>query len=142
MPLDIQLLRSSFASVIQREQAITPRFYEILFERYPQAQALFGRNSAQAQQQMLQDALVAVVAHVDDGPWMQSTLHALGAKHVGYGVTAPMFDWVGEALLATLAEVLSDQWTDEVAATWTQAYGAIVGLMLAGMASVQQNAAE
>lgn len=137
MPLDTQLLRSSFQTVIEREQAITPRFYQILFARYPQVRPLFGRNSEQAQQKMLQDALVAVIEHLDDATWLQSTLHALGAKHVDYGVTEMMFDWVGEALLATLAEILDDAWNAELAGAWQEAYAAVAGLMLSGMASAR-----
>ncbi len=29
----------------------------------------------------------------------------MGAKHLDYGVTNEMYDWVGECLVATLAEV-------------------------------------
>jgi hemoglobin-like flavoprotein len=135
MTLQIELLRTSFETVAARQPAITPRFYEILFARYPQSQALFGRNSTQAQQEMLQQSLVAVIEHLDDAPWLSSTLRALGAKHVDYGVTPDMFDWVGDALLATLAEILDEQWSDDVALAWQQAYGAIAGLMCEGMAA-------
>ena len=60
----------------------------------------------------------------------------LGVKHVDYGVNDVMFDWVGESLLATLAEILADEWTPKLAAAWQDAYAAVAGLMLAGMASV------
>jgi hemoglobin-like flavoprotein len=45
-----------------------------------------------------------------------------------------MYDWVGECLLATLAELAGEAWTPAVAAAWTDAYGAISGLMKAGAA--------
>ena len=112
---------------------MTVRFYEILFIRYPAARPLFGGNTTRAQQEMLQGALVAVLDNLDNGPWLASTLSAMGAKHVGYRVTREMFDWVGDSLLATLAEILGDEWNAEVAAAWTEAYGAIRDLMLVGM---------
>jgi nitric oxide dioxygenase len=40
-----------------------------------------------------------------------------------------MYGWVGASLLATLAEVAGDEWTPELATAWTDAYGAIAGLM-------------
>ncbi|HVH47158.1 MAG TPA: globin domain-containing protein [Labilithrix sp.] len=132
-PLNAELLRSTFQLVTEREPAITGRFYEILFERYPQVRPLFGGNSARAQQEMLQGALVAVIEHLEDTNWLASTLAALGRKHVAYGVTREMFDWVGEALLATLAEVAKDAWNHEVAQAWQDAYEAIRDLMLVGM---------
>lgn len=132
MALQAEVLRSSLALVASREPLITRRFYEILFSRYPQAKPLFGRNAAEQQQKMLQDAIVAVVDHVEDAAWLTQTLHGLGRKHVDYGVTPEMYAWVGECLIATLAEIAGDAWTSDVATAWTDAYGAISSLMLAG----------
>jgi hemoglobin-like flavoprotein len=134
MALNVPLLRSSFELVVDRQPQLTHRFYEILFERYPQAKPLFGRNSAAQQEKMLTDALVAVMDHLEDAPWLSNTLKALGAKHVGYGVTNEMYDWVGASLLATLAEAGGPYWNSELAKAWTEAYGAIAGLMQAGAA--------
>jgi len=47
-----------------------------------------------------------------------------------------MYGWVGECLLATLAEVAGSDWTDELHASWAAAYGAIAGLMIAGARTV------
>ena len=141
MSLDVQLLRSSLDLVVERQPAITPRFYEILFERYPAVRPLFGRNAAKAQAQMLQEAIVAVVDHLEDATWLEQTLGAMGRKHVDYGVTEEMYDWVGASLLATLAEIAGEAWTREVEAAWTAAYGAIAGLMLKGARAAVAEAA-
>ena len=103
---------------------LTVRFYEILFERYPAVAPMFRRDRV-AQANMLASALTAVLDHLEDAPWLISALGALGAKHVEYGVTNAMYDQVGDALLATLAEVAGEAWTSEVAMQWTLAYGAI-----------------
>lgn len=134
MALDIGLLRQSFDLALERNPNITARFYEILFEQYPASRSLFGRNSRKKQEEMLAQALVAVVEHLEDAPWLQNTLGALGAKHVGYGVTPEMYDWVGDALLATLAETIGEDWTAAHLDNWSQAYGVIVSLMRAGEA--------
>lgn len=133
MNLDPTLLRSSFDLVIDRRPDLTIRFYEILFERSPQLAPMF-RNDRQAQAKMLAGAIAAVLDHLDDATWLTSTLGAMGARHTGYGVTPAMYDQVGDALLATLAEVAAEAWTPEVAAQWTLAYGAIAGMMQAGAA--------
>jgi hemoglobin-like flavoprotein len=132
MSLDVTTLRSSFELVVEREPELTARFYERLFRDYPQARPLFSRNDPRRQQEMLRDALVAVLQRIEDGVWLESTLKTLGAKHVGYGVTDEMYDWVGASLLGTLADIAGDAWTPTLEAAWTDAFGAIAGLMKAG----------
>jgi hemoglobin-like flavoprotein len=132
MGLNADLIRSSLGVVVEREEHITPRFYELLFSRYPQVKPLFSRNAPEKQAKMLQDSIVAVVDHIEDGEWLTETLGNMGAQHVDYEVTDDMYPWVGECLLATLAEIAGDDWTPEVAKAWEDAVGAIAGLMIAG----------
>lgn len=135
MTLDPEILRNSFELVVSRRPDLTMRFYEILFERYPALQPLFGRNARATQAKMLAEAIAAVLDHLEQPAWLTSTLGAMGQKHVGYGVTDAMYDQVGDALLATLAEVAAEAWTPPVAGQWTAAYGAIASMMKAGAAA-------
>ncbi|HWO17863.1 MAG TPA: globin domain-containing protein [Kofleriaceae bacterium] len=136
MALNAPLLRESFALVTEREPRLVNRFYEILFERYPQARPLFGKNSGDRQAEMLRSALVAVLDHLEDEAWIVATLKQLGAKHVDYAVTDEMYGWVGESLIAAMAEVADADWTPEHTATWADAYGVIATLMQQGGAEV------
>jgi len=134
MALNVELLRSSFALVVEREPEVTKRFYEVLFRKYPQAEPLFGRRTRAEQERMLRDMLVAIVDHLEDATWLKGQLGALGQKHVGYGVKPEMYGWVGASLLETLASVAGDAWTPELAQAWSEAYGAVAGLMQAATA--------
>ena len=137
MSLDVALLRSSFDLVVSRSPQVIARFYEIFFERYPMVRPMFGKNpdALARQERMLTDALVAVLDHLEDAPWLQGTLFALGKRHVGYGVADEMYGWVGESLLAALAEAAGDAWSPELEAQWSAAFGAIRDMMLAGAAA-------
>lgn len=137
MSLNVPLLRQSFDLVAEREPQLTRRFYEILFDRYPQAKPLFSRNAPETQQKMLQETLVAALDHLEDASWLETNLHALGAKHVGYGVTEEMYGWVGASLIATLEEVAGDDWNADLAKAWGDLYGAIQTMMLAGAAKAE-----
>jgi hemoglobin-like flavoprotein len=137
MALDVELLRGSFNLVAEREPELTKRFYEIFFTRYPQVRPMFHRTPPEQQQKMLRDALVAVLDHLEDAPWLTQNLKALGAKHVEYGVTDEMYNWVGESLLAAIANAAGDAWSPALAAAWTEAYGAIAGLAKAGAAEAR-----
>ena len=132
MALDAQLLRNSFNLAVVRQPDLTHVFYEQLFARYPAARPLFVRADMAVQEQMLGEALVAVLDHLEDVPWLQSTLGGLGAKHAGYGVTPNMYDWVGDVLVTTLARANGEQWTAAHTAGWQEAYGAIAAMMLEG----------
>jgi hemoglobin-like flavoprotein len=142
MALNVAVLRSSLEIVVERQPEFTPRFYEILFARFPQVQSLFGKNSRDNQAKMLQESIVAVMDHVEDAAWLTSTLGAMGAKHLSYGVEDHMYPWVGECLIATLGEIAGDAWTPEVRDAWVEAFGAISGLMLAGAQQERANVAQ
>lgn len=131
MALDPQILQSSFDLVLEREPQMTKRFYQIFFSRYPQVRPMFGTDQSR-QAEMLQGAIAAVLERLEDAPWLTSTLGAMGRKHIDYGVEDHMYAWVGECLLAALAEIAGDAWTPAVAAQWTEAYGAIAGMMQTG----------
>jgi hemoglobin-like flavoprotein len=135
MALNAPVLRSTFELVVEKQPQLMHRFYEILFERHPRTKALFGRHSGAAQEKMLTEALTGVLDHLDDAPWLTTTLEGLGAKHRTYGVTDEMYEWVGGSLLAALAEAAGDDWSAEAETAWTEAFGAIASLMKAGAAA-------
>lgn len=134
MSLDADRLHASFALVAERNPDLTLQFYDLLFERYPQAEPLFADTTRQAQGKMLAEALTAVLENLDNAPWLQETLSGLGAKHERYGVTREMYPWVGECLIATMADVAGDDWDKPTEQAWVDAYGAICDLMWTGYA--------
>ena len=111
MALEVELLRSSFELVVERNPDLTQRFYEISVRALPAPLTDVPSGWRPQQAQMLASALTAVLDHLDDADWLGEQLGSLGARHVGYGVTNEMYGWVGEALLTTLAEVAGDDWT-------------------------------
>jgi hypothetical protein len=132
MALDADLLRASFSLVAERSPELTRRFYESFFERYPVVRPMFGANTAR-QEKKLTDALVAVLDHLDDAAWLAGTLHALGAKHVGYGVRDEMYG-LGHRVPARGPRGGGRRSLDRrgARAAWAAALGAIASMMLAG----------
>jgi hemoglobin-like flavoprotein len=133
MSIDVELVRDSFALAAAREPALVDDFYRRLFARAPELASMF-RRGAREQADMLRAALVAVVEHLEDAPWLAANVAALGARHRGYGVTASMYATVGAALLDALAAACGDTWTPAHAAAWTEAYTTLAQLMIAGAA--------
>lgn len=129
--MDTDLLTESLMLADAPDDGLTRRFYEILFERYPQVRPMFGADVG-PQAAMLRTSVVAVLDHLDDEAWLTGTLGSLGAKHAAWGVTEPMYDAVAECMLAAMSELAGDAWTPAMAQAWTEALTAVAGLMLAG----------
>jgi hemoglobin-like flavoprotein len=132
MPLDVELLRKSFAGITRRKPLFTPRFYELFFQHSPAARPLFCRRGLDKQQRMLQDGLAAIVERLDDERWLRETLGALGRKHAEYGVSPEMYEWFAASLLVTLAENAATDWTPDLATAWSEAVRLVVTLMQEG----------
>ena len=126
------LIQQNLEVVSRNAPDLTARFYATLFERHPELTHLFGRRSAEAQQRMLLQAIVAVVDHLEDASWLDTTLRALGAKHVGYGVTDDMYPLVASAMIDTLRATSGDAWDEATEDAWTGALTFVAQCMMAG----------
>jgi hemoglobin-like flavoprotein len=124
------VLRDTLELTLARDDTFPRRFYDRLFTEHPTVKPLFHRSSPGAQNKMFAQKLSAIVDHIDDPAWLGRELGTLAAKHVGYGVTDEMYDWVGDALFATLAEACGDAWTPEAEAAWRKAYSNLVEAIL------------
>lgn len=130
MPLDGPFLRDHFELVLQRDLEFPARFYEILFANHPEVRSLFARNSDGAQHSLMAQTLMAILDHLEDRDWLVERLSLLGEHHVRYGVTREMYDWVGEALIASMAEATRDEWSERHQQAWAATYQVLVALMV------------
>ena len=124
------LLRDTLELTLSRDDSFPARFYELLFAAHPEVRALFHRSTPGAQNKMFAQKLTAIVDHLDDPAWLRRELPHLARNHETYGVTAAMYPWVGEALVATLREACGDVWTAEAERAWTEAYASLVAAIL------------
>ena len=132
MGLNVELLESSFKLVAPKGEALVTRFYERLFKKYPAVKPLFKKTSIKEQKKKLLASLVLVIQNLRHPDKLTPVLQDMGARHVGYGAKPAHYDAVGENLLAVLGEVAGSAWTPQVKQAWTDAYGAIKTIMLAG----------
>lgn len=128
--MDAARLKQSFAQVAQLGDAVPTFFYSYLFIRAPELMNLFP-PSMSTQRDKLVTALGAIVSNVDAGERLTAFVRALGRDHRKFEVRTEHYLPVGEALLATLAHHLGDQWTDELAADWKTAYEIVSAAMIA-----------
>jgi hemoglobin-like flavoprotein len=130
MILDTALLRDTLETALAADDTFPARFYERLFEAHPEVRPLFNRNSPGAQRKMFAQKLVALVDHLEDTTWIDRELAKLAVSHVRYGVTAEMYPWVGEALIATLREACGPEWSEQAEEAWVEAYDRLTRAVL------------
>jgi len=128
-PDQISAIQESFAKVAPISQQAAALFYRRLFEIAPPVASLF-RGDMQEQGKKLMATLAVVVNGLGNLEAILPAASALAKRHVGYGVTAGDYAPVGEALLWTLEQGLGAQWTPELAAAWTAAYGVLSEFMI------------
>ncbi|MGW6537149.1 globin domain-containing protein [Streptomyces sp. NPDC055011] len=128
--MDLPLLRSTFAVVERRAEHAVTYFYSHLFWRNPGVRALFPEDMV-PQRDRLFAALTHVVTSLDD-PGLAAYLGRLGRDHRKFLASPALYAAVGESLLAAFAHTAGAVWTIEAEKAWSEAYGRVADLMLAG----------
>jgi hemoglobin-like flavoprotein len=130
--LNIELLKSSFAPIREREVEFTTHFYSNLFEDYPEVKSLFANTHMEKQAKQLFRSLVLVVDNLHRPDVLATTLQSLGTRHVQYRVLPEHYPMVGNTLLKALSLCLDKEWTPRLEKIWSDAYTIITQSMLNG----------
>jgi hemoglobin-like flavoprotein len=128
-PDQISNVEKSLASLDIEELAVD--FYRRAFDTSPDLMAMFTTDAAVQRRRFGAelDEIMRSIRSFDD---FRESTRALGARHRGYGVRAPHYALMGEALLAALAHALGPQWTEDLALAWTLAYNMTAESMMLG----------
>jgi hemoglobin-like flavoprotein len=129
-PQQVTTIQASFAKVASIADAAASLFYGRLFEIAPETRVLFKGDMA-AQGKKLMGAIAMVVNGLRNIEAIAPAVRELAKRHVAYGVRPEHYATVGAALLWTLEKGLADDFTPEVRAAWTDAYGTLSGMMIA-----------
>lgn len=133
MGLNIELLRESFGAIAPHAEVVIDRFYQELFTRFPDSQALFENVNMAKQKKALFNSFAHIVEFLDDSQHLPDYLRKMGARHSSYGTKKEHFNWVGESLLATFAYFFDTNWTPELNEAWSGAFAMISDEMIKGM---------
>jgi chemotaxis signal transduction protein/hemoglobin-like flavoprotein len=130
LPLDVELVKSTFEAIAPRGEELVETFYERLLEQHPGVAPLFEHVDMAEQRAKLLSALATVVASLSDLETLVPHLQRLGERHVGYGAEPAHYDAVGAVLLECIAEIAGDAWSAEAEQAWAQAYGVASNVMI------------
>jgi NAD(P)H-flavin reductase/hemoglobin-like flavoprotein len=121
-------MRANFAKAAAVGDEAPLYFYSHLFLSHPETRAMFPVSMAHQRDRLFR-ALGDVVARVDDLDALVPILQQLGRDHRKFGALAAHYPAVGASLLATL-EHFDDEWTPELAKSWSEAYTVVAQVMV------------
>ena len=138
--MNLQALETSFDLVAPHGDELMDEFYSRLFAAAPAVKPLFPKD-LKRQKVMLLGALVLLRKSLRNLDAIMPKLRELGARHVAYGAQPEHYPVVGSVLIASMAAIAGDAWTDEYEAAWAEAYGVVAATMMEGAESVALEAA-
>lgn len=125
----IEALREALAKLRPQAQSVVGRFYERLLERRPDFAPHFEGTDWTRQRRMLLNSLVLALESEEDPEEVAETIRAYGRRHDSFNLAPADYDFFGATLRETLVEALGNDWTADVDAAWTQAFGRLVRAM-------------
>jgi hemoglobin-like flavoprotein len=133
------LIRRSFDQIAPAADDAAALFYRTLFAQSPELRPLF-RGDLGSQGRRLMEMIGAAVRLLDHPQSLLPVLAQLGTRHAGYGVQPGDYRKVGQALIATLAEALGDDFDNATREAWGAMY-ALVSTTMAAAANADRRAA-
>lgn len=134
-PREREHFLAALGHLSDNEEAFTESLYAHFFALRPDAAALFGEYSISEKEEMVRETFRSLLAWLEQEPWLDANLTALGQSHAEYGVEGDMYPPFVEALLESAEEVserpiaastlgLLRQATEEIVAKMRAAGGA------------------
>ncbi len=120
----IELVQESFETLMNSAEHASSDMYERLFRRAPHLKPMF-RDDLEGQGMKFMTTLGLIVEGLRDPESLTAKLDELGEGHAVLGVKTEHFDYMGDALMLTLAAMLGDRFTPELESAWRQAYGSV-----------------
>jgi hemoglobin-like flavoprotein len=121
---------TSLELAADRAGDITPLVYERLFRAHPDAAHSFSLDpSGLVKGSMLSHAISALLDLVGDRHFADGFVRAESLSHAGFNVPPDLFRTFYPIVAETLREVLGDQWSAEIAASWHAALAELSALV-------------
>ena len=127
-PEQIAHVQNTFKMVLPIKETAAKLFYDRLFALDPDLRSMFKGDMAE-QGRKLMKVLATAVGNLEKLDEILPTVQALGEQHAAFGVKPEHYNTVGEALIWTLEQGLTDTFTTEVKEAWVAVYSALSTVM-------------
>lgn len=128
----LQIVKATAPAVAPHAEAITRRFYNLMFAGNPEVQAFFNQahQFSGGQQKALAGAILAYASNIENLAVLGPAVELIAQKHCSLNIQPEHYPIVGKHLLAAIKDVLGDAATDQVLAAWGEAYGLLAGILI------------
>ena len=128
----IRIVKETAPAVAAHAEAITRRFYSLMFEGNPEVKAYFNQahQHSGGQQRALAGAICAYAANIDNLGALGPAVELIAQKHCSLQIQAEHYPIVGKYLLMAIVDILGDAATEEVLAAWGEAYGFLAKIFI------------
>ena len=129
--IQVHRVRSSFEWFQPCGPALIARVFRQLGDDHPGVRALFPEDTAKLNRRFF-ETLRQVVKALPRFHSLEEPLMSLGARAAGAGASPAHYGIIRDVLLATMAELAGDEWSQELATDWGMLLDAVSGAMLRG----------
>ena len=133
-PRQIELVQTTWESVIPISENAAGLFYNRLFELDPALRPMFTTDIKEQGAKLMQMITIAVRG-LHNIEALVPAVEQLGRRHAGYGVRDKDYDTVASALLWTLEQGLGPAFTPETREAWATIYGVLATTMQSATAA-------
>jgi methyl-accepting chemotaxis protein len=133
-PSDIFRIQRIFQRIAPQGKKFVCRFYDVLFERYPEFRLFFLPSNFSQQQDKFLNGLGTLVLYLEHPQELRATLVQLGERHQRYGVKSLHYPPVMDTFLQVLTELAGEGMDGRTYEAWANFLQLIRTIMLEGYA--------
>lgn len=138
MTAPANLIQHSFELAAERCEDLTPLVYDRLFREHPETRAMFrSEGSELVRGSMLALAIDAMLDFAGDRSGHYRMIECEVQSHAAFGTPRELFGKFFGAIADTMCEVLGNDWSPEIDATWRKLLDDIDRLVATSQAQIE-----
>lgn len=128
----VGIVKATAPLVAANAEAITTRFYGLMFAGDPAVRAFFNQAHQRSgtQPRALAGAIIAYASNIENLEVLGPAVELIAQKHCALMIKPEHYPIVGKHLLAAIKGVLGDAVTDEVRDAWAEAFGLLADVLI------------
>jgi len=137
---DLDIIQATLPLVAKAGRSFTEHFYKILFQSHPELKNIFNQtNQAKGKQpqKLLTTVAVAAQAAIKDGVLPGEAIEGICQKHSALNISKEAYSVIGERLLQTIKDLLTDD--QAILTAWGNLYGDIANVFITREAEIAKD---